>query len=136
MGYAWFSLRALVLSGKPVYQNVCEFMSILLGLLGAMLMGWETSAIEIIGDSATVLTWTETGRFRSDNVINAVTCVQPCAPHMSSTLFDSNSCVWMIQLLCLDEVLHLCDPRREFTKEKEFAEFGRICVVLSGACPR
>ena len=170
LGCAGFSLRALMLSGKPEYQNVCEFFSILLGLIVALLMGWDTSAVEIIGDSATALTWTETGRFRSDNVINAVTvCAALCATHVvnivgqqhilekfnkvadtmsrrrvgeswtelihrtqrrTSDQYDQigvtpGQIPVEIQLRCLDEVLHLCDPRREFTDEKEFAGYWR-----------
>ena len=80
LGCAALSLRALKFKGNPAYQNVCEFISILLGLLIAVLMGWDTSAVEIVGDSVTALTWTETGRFRSDHVINAATvCAALCA---------------------------------------------------------
>ena len=170
LGCAGFSLRALVLSGKPEYQNVCEFISILLGLLVAILIGWDTSAIEIIGDSATALTWTETGRFRSDNVINAATvCAALCATHVINIVGQQHILErfnkvadtmsrrrvgesWRqlvqrtqrrtpdqynqigvtpgqipveLQLRCLDEVLHLCDPRRDFTDEKEFAGYWR-----------
>ena len=170
LGCAGFSLRALMLSGKPEYQNVCEFISILLGLIVAVLMGWDTSAIEIIGDSATALTWTETGRFRSDNVINAATvCAALCATHVINIVGQQHILErfnkvadtmsrrrvgesWTqlvqrtkrrtpaqynqigvspgqipveVQLRCLDEVLHMCDPRRDFTDEKEFAGYWR-----------
>ena len=73
LGGAAFDLRSLWFGWDPAYQNTAEYISILLGLVVAVLMGWDTKAIKLVGDSVTALTWASEGRFRSDNVINAAT---------------------------------------------------------------
>jgi len=170
LGCAALSLRSLRLGGNPAYQNVCEYVTILLGLMIAVIMDWDTSAVEIIGDSKTALTWTQSGRFRSDNVINPATvCAALCATHVinivdaqhieaeHNKVTDTMSRrkvgeTWEalmkrmqkrapdeyneigvtpgqipkeVQLQCLEVVLRMCDPRREFSGEKEFAEYWR-----------
>ena len=66
-------LRVLEFGSDPSFQNCAEFISATLGLVGAIFMGWDISSVRFVGDSVTALTWTEGGRFRSDNVMNAAT---------------------------------------------------------------
>ena len=170
LGLAALSLHSLGLGGDPAYQNVCEYISILLGLIIAVLMRWDTSAVEIVGDSVTALMWTRRGRFRSDNVINAATvCAALGATHPINLvshrhLLAENNMVtdtlsrrrkgesWSallarmqkrapeeygnmgalpghmpreFKLRRLEQILSLCDPRRVFVGEKEFAMYWR-----------
>jgi hypothetical protein len=66
-------LRSLEFGWDSSYQNCSEYITIILGVVGAIAMGWDTSAIEIMGDSETALRWADSGRFKSNNVINAAT---------------------------------------------------------------
>ena len=48
-----------------------EFISLLIGVVGAIAMGCDISSVVFIGDSQTALTWAREGRFRSNNVRQA-----------------------------------------------------------------
>jgi hypothetical protein len=63
----------MAFGGDTSYQNLAEYIGLLLGLIIAVVMGWDTSAVFTVGDSATALAWGASGRFRSNNVINAAT---------------------------------------------------------------
>ena len=52
---AALSLHSLGLGGNPAYQKMCEYTSILLRLIIAVLMKWDTSAVEIVGNSLIAL---------------------------------------------------------------------------------
>jgi hypothetical protein len=52
-------------------------------------MGWDTSAIEIMGDSEIALRWASSGRFRSDNVINAATVLSVICASKDVHFMDS-----------------------------------------------
>ena len=122
---------------------------------------WDTTAIELVGDSVTALSWTAEGRFRSDRVINAATVfAMMCAMHdvhIVRTGLVSSEANWMcdmqsrrpeeksweelmtdmksvdkdfvpfgeIHIEWLDELLQMCDPRKEFASEEDFGEFWR-----------
>ena len=66
-------LRGLQFGSDPAYQNCAEFISAVVGVVGAIAKKWDTSAIGLVGDSVTALTWAEEGRFKSGNVMNAAT---------------------------------------------------------------
>ena len=72
-GGAAVDLRTLKFGWDSSFQNCAEYITIVIGVVGAIAMGWDTSAIEIMGDSEIALRWASSGRFRSDNVINAAT---------------------------------------------------------------
>jgi hypothetical protein len=59
--------------GDTSFQNLSEYIAWLVGILVPVLKGWDTSAVVTVGDSATALAWGTSGRFRSNNVINAAT---------------------------------------------------------------
>lgn len=75
LGGAAVDLRALRFGEDSSFQNVSEFVSLLLGVVGAIAMGWDISSVFFIGDSKTALTWAREGRFRSSNVVNAATAL-------------------------------------------------------------
>lgn len=73
LGAAAFSLLSMEFDGDTSFQNLAEYIGLLLGCLIAVRKGWDTSAVVTVGDSATALAWGASGRFRSNNVINAAT---------------------------------------------------------------
>jgi hypothetical protein len=73
LGGTAVSLGSLQFGGDSSFQNCCEFIGALVGILGALQEGWDTTAIWLRGDSSTALAWVEGGRYRSDNVLNAAT---------------------------------------------------------------
>jgi hypothetical protein len=57
-------------------QNTAEFITLLLGIRGLMVMGHlggQQVSVHLRGDSVTALTWAHTGRFRSVTCMNAAT---------------------------------------------------------------
>jgi hypothetical protein len=90
LGGAAVDLRTLEFGWDSSFQNCSEYITIVIGVVGAIAMGWDTSAIEIVGDSETALRWAESGRFRSDNVINAAT---------------------VLSLICVGKDVHFTDSR-------------------------
>ena len=54
-----------------MFQKVSEFISLLIGVVRAIAMGWDISSVLFIRDSQTALTWAREGRFRSSNVRQA-----------------------------------------------------------------
>lgn len=75
LGGAAVDLRSLGFGEDSSFQNVSEFISLLLGVVGAIAMGWDISSVYFIGDSKAALTWAKEGRFRSNNVVNAATAM-------------------------------------------------------------
>ena len=73
LGASAFSLRSRKFGGDTSFQNSSEYIAWLVGILVPVLKGWDTSAVVTVGDSATALAWGTSGRFRSNNVINAAT---------------------------------------------------------------
>ena len=71
LGGVAVDLRSLGFGEDSSFQNVSEFISLLIGVVGAVVMGWDISSVCFIGDSATALTWAREGRFRSSNVRQA-----------------------------------------------------------------
>ena len=75
LGGVAVSLRCLGFGTDTSYQNSAEFIGVVIGIVGALEHGWDTSAIHLRGDSETALKWAEEGRFRSDRVLNAATLI-------------------------------------------------------------
>ena len=75
LGGVAVSLRCLGFGTDTSYQNSAEFIGVVIGIVGALEHGWDTSAIHLRGDSETALKWAEAGRFRSDRVMNAATLI-------------------------------------------------------------
>lgn len=73
LGGTAVSLRQFKFKGKPEFQNCAEFIGVVIGVVGALENGWDTSAIWLRGDSRTAITWAESGRFRSERIIQAAT---------------------------------------------------------------
>ena len=73
LGAAALCLRSMNFGGDTSFQNLAEYIGWLVGILVPVLKGWDTSAVVTVGDSATALAWGMSGRFRSNNVINAAT---------------------------------------------------------------
>lgn len=73
LGGSAVSLRSLNFGEDSSFQNCSEFIGVLIGIIGALQEGWDTSAVWLRGDSTTALAWAEGGRFKSDNVLRAAT---------------------------------------------------------------
>ena len=73
LGGAAVCLRGWEFGGDSSYQKWAEFAAVVVGVVGAIQMGWDTSAIWLRGYSVTAITWAEEGRFRSDRVLRAAT---------------------------------------------------------------
>ena len=71
LGGAAVDLRSLGFGDDSSFQNVSEFISLLIGVVGAIAMGWDISSVLFVGDSQTELTWAREGRFRPSNVRNS-----------------------------------------------------------------
>ena len=89
LGGAAVDLRSLNFGWDSSFQNCSEYITIIIGVVGAILMGWDTSAIEIMGDSETALRWADSGRFKSDNVINAATVMSVICASKDVHFMDS-----------------------------------------------
>ena len=89
LGGAAVDLRSLNFGWDSSFQNCSEYITIIIGVVGAILMGWDTSAIEIVGDSETALRWADSGRFKSDNVINAATVMSVICASKDVHFMDS-----------------------------------------------
>ena len=81
LGGTAISLRGLEFGDDSSNQNCAEFIGVVVGIMGAVERGWDTSALLLRGDSTTALAWAEGGRFRSERVINsamvmAMTCIK------------------------------------------------------------
>ena len=57
LGAASFSLSSMAFGGDTSYQDLAEYIGLLLGLIIAVAMGLDTSAVFTVGDSATALAW-------------------------------------------------------------------------------
>jgi hypothetical protein len=57
LGAAAFSLLSMEFDGDTSFQNLAEYIGLLLGCLIAVRKGWDTSAVVTVGDSATALAW-------------------------------------------------------------------------------
>ena len=168
LGGAAFDLRSLRFGWDPAFQNTAEYISILLGLVVAVLMDWDTTAIKLVGDSVTALTWASEGRFRSDNVINAATVYAVLNVDHETNVVETEQILsednvvtdtlsrrgekesWRdlmrrvrqkapdeyqptreFRLNDLEGFLALCDPRRTFDSEEEFAVYWRdVCSFM------
>jgi len=75
LGGVAVDLRSLGFGEDSSFQNVSEFISLLIGVVGAVVMGWDVSSVFFIGDSQTALTWAREGRFRSSNVRQAASAM-------------------------------------------------------------
>lgn len=73
LGGTAVSLRGFKFQGNPAFQNCAEFIGVVIGVIGALENGWDTSAIWLRGDSKTAVTWAESGRFRSERILQAAT---------------------------------------------------------------
>ena len=92
-------LRSLEFQGDPAFQNCAEFISVTVGVIGAIILGFDVSSVLLKGDSVTALTWAEDGRFKSDNVTNAATVfTMVCATkgfHVVGTELVTSADNWM-----------------------------------------
>ena len=62
------------------FQNVSEFLAVILGLIGIRVMGLQDSVVKIRGDSRSALAWAEKARFRGHiNTNAALVYVLTCA---------------------------------------------------------
>ena len=107
LGGTAVDLRGLDFGSDATFQNCAEFISALVGLMGALVKGWDTRAIRFIGDSVTALSWAANGRFRSDNVMNAATVFAAiCATrevHIMSTELRTSEENWECDMLSRKE---------------------------------
>jgi hypothetical protein len=94
LGGAAVDLRTLKFGWDSSFQNCAEYITIVIGVVGAIAMGWDTSAIEIMGDSESALRWASSGRFRSDNVINAATVLSVICASRDVHFMDSKHISW------------------------------------------
>ena len=71
LGGSAVSLRGLSFEGDSSYQNLCEFIDAMLGLIGLSKLGIRGVDVTMRGDSISALTWVSTERYRGVNVSNA-----------------------------------------------------------------
>ena len=65
------SLRNLSFVGDSSYQNICDFIDAMLGLIGLSKLGIRGVDVTMRGDSISALTWVSTERYRGVSVSNA-----------------------------------------------------------------
>ena len=85
-GILWFNRvndAEVCLGGSPVdfrffkfkedssFQNLKDFLGVILGIIGLVKLGFWNTDIEIRGDSISALTWAETKRYGGERVTNA-----------------------------------------------------------------
>ena len=71
LGGSAVDLRALKFGDDSSYQNVCEFIGVVLGVIGLVIMGVRDADVQLRGDSVSALTWAEAERYRGKRVTNA-----------------------------------------------------------------
>ena len=71
LGYSGVDLRFLGFKDDSAFQNLCEFLGIILGIIGLVKLGYLDEDVEIKGDSVAALTWAETERYRGERMGNA-----------------------------------------------------------------
>jgi len=112
-GYA-VDLRTLGFGSDPNFQNTEEFISVIIGLVGIKLMGWDAVAVKLRGDSETALMWAAGHKFRSENVMNAA-MVYAC--------------------LCADTGFHVVETQRILSEENWRADrLSRRWEKYRGVC--
>ena len=73
LGGSGVDLRFLGFKDDSVFQNLCEFLGKILGIIGLVELGNLDEDVEIRGDSVTALAWAETERYRGEREGNAST---------------------------------------------------------------
>lgn len=68
LGGSIVDIRFLGFKEYSAYKNLCEFIGVILGVLGLVKLGVKDKDIEVRGDSVSALTWVETGRHRGSLV--------------------------------------------------------------------
>ena len=71
VGASAVDLRSLGFATESRFQNVCEFIGSIVGILGLVRLGVKNVDIEIRGDSISALTWAQKERTRGMQVSNA-----------------------------------------------------------------
>ena len=71
LGGCAVDLRGLGFGSDTQFQNSAEFISVVVGLVGIKLMGWDAQAVKLRGDSETALMWASGHKYKSTNVMNA-----------------------------------------------------------------
>ena len=71
VGASAVDLRHLAFTTESRFQNVCEFIGSIVGILGLVRLGVRGVDIEIRGDSMSALTWAQKERTRGSQVSNA-----------------------------------------------------------------
>ena len=71
VGASAVDLRQLGFATESKFQNVCEFIGSIVGILGLVRLGVTNLDIEIRGDSISALTWAQKERTRGSQVSNA-----------------------------------------------------------------
>jgi len=79
VGYGAWDLTPMGFGDTADYQNLCEFIGAVLGVVGARRLGLEVKGVILRGDSKTALTWAGSQHFRSE-------LVQPAAMVFVSVL--------------------------------------------------
>ena len=71
LGGSAVDLRFLEFQEDSSFQNLSEFLGIILGIIGLVKLEFANTDIEIRGDSISALTWAATERYRGERIINA-----------------------------------------------------------------
>ena len=71
LGGSGVDLRFLGFKDHSAFQSLCEFLGIILGIIGFVELGLSDEDVEIRDDSVAALTWAETERYRDERVGNA-----------------------------------------------------------------
>lgn len=71
LGGSAVDLSSLGIKGDSSYQNTCEYIGAILGMMGLIKLGVKSVDVELRGDSIAALTWAKTERPRGELVTNA-----------------------------------------------------------------
>ena len=71
LGGSAVDLRFLGFNEDSSFQNLCEYLAALLGLIGMVVLGIRGVEVEARGDNVSALSWIQKERARGDNVTNA-----------------------------------------------------------------
>ena len=71
LGGSGVDLRFLGFKDDSAFQNLCEFLGIILGIIDLVKLGYLDEDVEVKGDSVAALTWAETERYRGERVGNS-----------------------------------------------------------------
>ena len=163
MGGSAASLAALEFGEVSDFQNTCEFLGVIMGLVTMRRLGIRDMVIGLRGDSVTALSWAESERYRGTNVTNASVLFtlmvltwgvevsfihaipgednseadhlsrNPLTATMTTIGHPSSPHIDLNADPTVARLIRLCDPRTDMTSEEGFRAFWREASALIAA---